>query len=820
MNDVAQDIQAARNLEWLFLAIAAVALAFGRSWVDPWPFVAVLASAAAVNIFYQLFPLSRLRGSVLTSFHVVQVLAYLSLAALLTGFSGGIRSPLYAGLFLVLMVPAINSPALVAAALSLFALGSFALTSALLASPWNAPTAVAFILLALLLAFPVALNLLLADNRQRLRASETFGTLYRISQSLGESLDLHQLLHRLLLEVDGVFQTDISSVRLLDPGTNTLSVEASGAGAVEIVEEQIEIKLGEGFIGWVAKTGESILINDISKDPRFASFPRARKKVASAVATPIKIGERTVGVISCASSRMRRFGEGDLELLNSVASLAGAAIERAELYQQLLSRGEAIVEGMVDGLIVVDRERRTVLTNRTLRELLEIRPSVGEPLDELLKGRVLGWRSFCESVSSKILLSPEEAPESFTTELRLENGTAVLNAKASPITSQWNKVIGAAILLENVTEVVRLTGELAEEKRKLEVVLESVLAGVIAINQKGEVLLANAAAFNMLDIERPSWWLGAKLEKVFPEPEVTRTIWQALASGTEVLDKTLTLDTGRYLEVSCVPIVDPGGGRGGVVAVLYDVSEVHQLEHAKSDFVSMVSHELRTPLTSIKAYVDTLRREDVEFDLETTDGFMEIISRESERMARLINDLLDLSKMEAGHLELKPSFIDLPVIIRKAAESVELPSEEHRIVLNLPEGLEPAVGEAAKIEQVMLNIIGNAMKYSPEGGDVTITLRKLGDRALVTVADRGIGIPAEQLPYVFDKYHRVGRGTTIGVRGSGLGLYVTKTIVEAHGGRIWAESEEGKGTKVMFTMPLVGQESESDVFFKTGESDG
>jgi signal transduction histidine kinase len=181
-------------------------------------------------------------------------------------------------------------------------------------------------------------------------------------------------------------------------------------------------------------------------------------------------------------------------------------------------------------------------------------------------------------------------------------------------------------------------------------------------------------------------------------------------------------------------------------------------------------------------------------------------------MTRLINDILDLSRIEAGRLDLRPTFVDLPELIRRVVSRTESQAVGHRIVLDLPSEMGPVLAEQAKLEQVMLNLIGNAIKYSPEGGDIEIAVRRLKEKSMVSVSDHGIGISQEQLPYIFDKYHRASLGSGGGIRGAGLGLFVTKSIVEAHGGRIWAESTEGAGTTVIFTVPLAtpgGQATEA-----------
>jgi len=194
-----------------------------------------------------------------------------------------------------------------------------------------------------------------------------------------------------------------------------------------------------------------------------------------------------------------------------------------------------------------------------------------------------------------------------------------------------------------------------------------------------------------------------------------------------------------------------------------------------------------------------------------------VIARETERMTRLINDILDLSRIEAGRLDLKPTFVDLPELIRKVEGRIEQQAAGRRLLLDIPVVMEPVLAEQAKLEQVMLNIIGNALKYSPEGGDIEISVRRLKEKAMVSVTDHGIGIPQEQLPFIFEKYHRGGKSEGGGIRGAGLGLFVTKSIVEAHGGRIWAESTEGKGTCMIFTIPLLGEAGQSPEARAIGE---
>lgn len=799
-----RNIRAMIKLGWLFVFTSIIGLAFGRSWVSFLPFIILTCALAVLCATLEFLPdninrkLERWRPT-----YPLLLFVMLSAVSVACGLSGGLQSPLFAFLLVFLVVPAISSERTELAFLwSCFAIGAVVLSSALLSNVEiaGAPN---FTRLVLVFLFPTVVNLIFSGYRRKTRDSETVSTLYRASRSLGESLDLRQVLHKLLEEVDRIFNTDISSVRVLDPSTNTLVVKASGAPSEEVIGQQIEIPLGEGFIGWVAKTGEPIIINDISKHPSFATFPRATKVVASAIAAPIRIGERVIGVVSCASSRKRTFSDQDVSLLEQVADLAASAIERAELYQQVLSRGEAVMERMVDGLIVIDREMTVVHTNEQARVLLGIKEWAGESLETLLDPKFPERSALCSKIQRNILECAPGVVKPFTMELNLrDEEKTVLNAKVSPVLTQWNQVLGAAILLENITPLVRLTDELLAEKRKLEIVLENIAAGVLVVTERGNLILSNSRAFHILGSDRPWWWLGAPLEEAISERNLVSEIRQALENRLEPFSKSIELESGRHVELHCVPLAEFTPGRSAVVAVLHDITEIQRLEQAKSDFVSMVSHELRTPLTSIKAYVDTLQREDVEFPEETKAGFISVISRETERMIRLINDILDLSKIEAGRLDLKPTLVDLPSLASKVISRVEAHADIHKIMLDVPVEIEPVIAEAAKVEQVILNLLSNAIKYSPGGGEIVLSVRRLKDKALVSVSDKGTGIPREQLPYIFEKYHRAGKERTRNISGAGLGLYVSRKIVEAHGGRIWAESKEGEGTTVTFTLPL------------------
>lgn len=442
------NIKLLRNFFWLFLVVASIPLAFNREWVDLWPFVTVICSGAFLNLCTYAVPLDKIRekdsSRYLFFFQLTLSIAVISLAC---AFSGGIASPLYACFFLVLVVPAVNSTFPITVYSSAISVAGLLLTGAFIPAAGLGPGETVFIKVCLIAVLPLMLYLFLSRYHRQLRDREILATLYGISESLGKSLDLKDVLHRLLGEVDIVFNTDVSSIRLIDEEKQKLVVEASGAPENKDIGEPVEISIGKGFIGNVAKTGEPFKVNDISKDPHFAKFPGARKKIASALAAPVKIGDNTIGVISCASSQKRRFSDSDLELLKSVANLIAGSIERAQLYQQLLSKGEIMVENIVDGILSVDLEGKVIITNSSARALLDINPVMGEPIEAALEDCVEEWEQFCTDVRSKMLEPTESVHSSFTADLHLKaRDNKLINAKVSPIISKLNKAVGAIIL--------------------------------------------------------------------------------------------------------------------------------------------------------------------------------------------------------------------------------------------------------------------------------------------------------------------------------------------------------------------------------------
>lgn len=363
----------------------------------------------------------------------------------------------------------------------------------------------------------------------------------------------------------------------------------------------------------------------------------------------------------------------------------------------------------------------------------------------------------------------------------------------------------AAAIIANA----RLFIQIAEEKRQLEATLYSILAGVVVVNPRGEVVVMNPAAQQMFDVS-PTDGRGRRYAEVIRDERVRDLLRESLSNLQELSDEvTLPMPEERVFQAQTALVKDEADNLLGVVAILTDITEIRNVEKMKTEFVSTVSHELRTPLTSIKGFVATLL-DDAEgyYDHNVRMEFYRIIDTECDRLRRLIDDLLNVSRIEAGRaMELQWQPLDLAEMIHRVVDAQKSYATVHTFKFDLAPNLPTVYGDYDQVDRILTNLISNAIKYSPQGGEITLSLKEVGDFLEGTVTDQGIGIPAEHLDKIFERFHRVaGQGTP---GGTGLGLFLTKHLVEAHGGSIWAESRVGKGSSFHFTLPKKAPEEQA-----------
>ena len=367
-----------------------------------------------------------------------------------------------------------------------------------------------------------------------------------------------------------------------------------------------------------------------------------------------------------------------------------------------------------------------------------------------------------------------------------------------------------------------------EEADKLDAVLAGMVEGVLVLDRNGIVRLANQRVEQLLGATQRAL-VDQPLITVSRDPdllELVRTITRA--HGSEPIAREITLEAARreFLSVTATPIPGRHGAPPLFILVFHDITQMKQVEAMRRDFVANVSHELRTPLTAIRGYTETLQHGAVN-NPELATKFLAVIERHAERLSRLVDDLLAISDLELGRAALRRASITLAEIVDAAVDALRAKAEAAKVAIkrNLPEDLPALYADADRLEQVLLNLIDNAVKYTPAGGSITITARVVPGPVApgpvapgpvtssppatsaepwleISVADTGVGVPKQDLPRLTERFYRVDKARSRELGGTGLGLAIVKHIVQSHGGSMRIESEPEQGTTVFIYLPL------------------
>jgi len=352
--------------------------------------------------------------------------------------------------------------------------------------------------------------------------------------------------------------------------------------------------------------------------------------------------------------------------------------------------------------------------------------------------------------------------------------------------------------------------ELREESEKVGGILRAMVEGVVVVSAGGEVVLINRRAEDIFGLDTGPDYRGRHLVEMCRDPEL-QDLLRSLAkwNGTEpaVCEIALADPDRRVLAVSVSPIRDPSSAMAtAFVMVFHDITDLKKLETMRRDFVANVSHELRTPLTAIRGYAETLLTGALE-DRERARQFLSVIDRHSERLSRLIDDLLTLSDLELGKTSLKKEPVHLETLVEEVVEVLREKARRGGVALetHIPPELPLVLGDADRLQQVLINLTDNAIKYSASGGRVRISAAAGSDGPTptveVSVEDKGIGIPATDLPRLTERFYRVDKARSRELGGTGLGLAIVKHIVQAHGGKLEIRSALNVGTTVKFSVP-------------------
>lgn len=732
---------------------------------------------------------------------------------------------------------------------------------------------------------------------------------HEVVLSVAADLDLEKRLNIITDKANKFLKTDETVIRLIDEEKKELLTAAS-IGLQSKTLGEIRLKSGEGICGWVAENGEPLIVNDLSKDGRLKRLPLEGKKPASMLCVPLKIGERVIGAISCASSKPRIFNEEDGEALSTIANQAAIAIENARLYEDtkrrvqelsLLYETGSLLSSSLDLNTILDLALTRIGVPGTTfsislyhekEEKFEIVAVRGTKKDQILKGSEIRTLAFPKGEMDNFLLQKRNIviPDTDSIPQSIKKTLAIKESKSLaiiPIISK-DKLIGVLSIADveyhpfseeelNLLKSIANQVGMAIENARLFEETKKKMGEMKLLYEAGSILTST------LDFKE----LMHKIVEKFATPDRTAHIlllsddksklimsaidgpYQKITEGTEILiediiqvNRAKVFEEKRYLiatdmnkatekqkrilgiENAKSAFVLPLVSKGEVIGIfalidwkyhhytddeiqmytilgdhiataienarLFEdekehVAKLKELDETKSEFLSMASHELLTPLSTIIGFTSILMDKKRQITDEIKKESLEAIVESAARLERLTDDLLMVSRIEKGSLELNLKYKNIESIINKVIKTFKPINKEHTFRLEIEQKLPSIYFDNDRIEQVIINLVGNAVKYSPNGGEILIKARRRDDYLLVSLTDQGVGISQEQIERIFERFHRHGKVAVAGkvVRGIGLGLYISKRIIEAHQGRIWAESKgEGMGSTFILTLPL------------------
>jgi signal transduction histidine kinase len=406
----------------------------------------------------------------------------------------------------------------------------------------------------------------------------------------------------------------------------------------------------------------------------------------------------------------------------------------------------------------------------------------------------------------------------------------VLNGVGLPLMAH-KKVIGVIFVFRNYTGVfsnndrlllrsfadqaaiavvnAQLYTQINKEKNRLDLLLDSAADGILILDP-GQTIERGNATFSRLS--------GVPLDSIIGKHHDEVIHWHTPPEGTTLEDAEsggwpLTPNAQLYVEgdlersgqlplpvgISYAPLLSPNGHLLNIIMTVRDNTRYRQADDLKSTFISIISHELKTPVALIKGYVATLRRDDARWEKQVVNDSLAVIEEETDRLTALIDDLLDASRLQTGGVSLKRSDVNLPLIIDHLVERYRTQSSKHEFIVDLPGDFPILLVDEERMRQVVSNLLSNAIKYSPDG-KITISGQVRPDKVIVCVSDEGRGISQSDLPYIFDRFYRAPEEAKK-TKGAGLGLYLARSIIEAHAGQIWAENKPNIGTRFCFSLP-------------------
>jgi two-component system phosphate regulon sensor histidine kinase PhoR len=365
-----------------------------------------------------------------------------------------------------------------------------------------------------------------------------------------------------------------------------------------------------------------------------------------------------------------------------------------------------------------------------------------------------------------------------------------------------------AFALENIAKRQQtLDQRISEGAFGTQTIFRAMQDGLLVVDGERRITLVNETLGQLFGLREIS--LGANLLETIRDPSldhlIAKTLHQGEAQQCELVMANAQDQSPRYLELNAVPMKNEQSEIAGAVVLFHDITQLKQLDQVRRDFVANVSHELRTPLSILHGYIETLR-DNPKTTREEISRILEIMERHSKRLANLVNDLLVLAQLESPAHNVKLGPVHLAELFDNVVRDWEekFAEKELKIIVDLPPNLPLVCGDETRLQEVLYNLLDNAVKYSPQRGSIRLQAEPRGHEIALSVSDNGVGIGKDDLPRIFERFYRVDKARSRALGGTGLGLSIVKHITQLHGGRVEAESEPGCGTTVRVLLPVNG----------------
>lgn len=666
-----------------------------------------------------------------------------------------------------------------------------------------------------------------AEDLLRRRTHE-LELLPEIGQELSARLDLLELADIILNRTVDALQAASARLDIFQPDGGIFSRQRNlqDAAPVTIQETREDVSL-RGLVAHVFTSRQGVIVSDIAADSRWSKSPLDAingRLPSSAIAVPLLGRSDVIGILTLTHEKLSFFTSDHQSLLQAIASQAAIAVENAQLFSVEHKRAQDLM-----ALNQITREINRFTYMRQLTENLPhlIQYGLGYPIVALwdapledgkaltlvnvvgdtsgIDPEVLAGipRQVFDQGHTVMVSEPGKVPSVVASALQLSEKVRSILAIYSPIPAAFQE--GEQVLLETLAtqissamERISLFESVEKEQRRLLAVLHSAADAILVIDAQGRLTLANPAG-ERLFVDRPENHSESWVGQPFPSGQgydgLLALLEQVRQTSMHQQSEVVWPD-GRTFSVLVTPIEE-----GGQVVVLHDVSHFKALSELKNEYIATASHDLKNPIMSLIGYNDLLTKVGTLNELQTE--FSQRIRSSAYLMRDLVLNLLEVSRLESG-MAMKLERIDLHDLLRQGAKELEdqAQAKGHKMVFDLCDSQPYVLGDETLLQQLINNLLGNAIKYTPEAGTIELRTYLWNNQVAINFRDTGVGIPAEDLPLIFNKFFRSRTDATRDIEGTGLGLAIVKSIVENHGGKIEVESEVGKGSTFRVVLPL------------------